>query len=370
MQHISTQNVGSEWRAGEEGWAPFLKQHPQWCRQRIGDNTEPAYTLPEFVVTALSAATEARGNKRAIPRLLSEADEQAERSFRETCESYLPDTIGVWRGQPVQYPPFNVRQDLGFNELQLRVLAKSCGNTEQQIKSSLKVCETKSVETRHQLLGYVGFLSLDEQFIAEREQLKNLWRELPADSLLPQTSASLLAAPLPAQLVPGSGRLSDKHQSFYSGLRELINKWHLTGFATWDLPLPQGPLASVPVGAISRLRGSDATINYVPAYFDIPSKVNQREESRESQRLEGQAAGVNSEFPLTDISARHGKSGNLEPSSYATIFRIWFAEVTLHRRYGKIHGVKARLDEAFADEMRISEERVKKLRQEYAGAIE
>ena len=347
----------------------FLAHHQQWCNERIGHNTEPAYTLPDSVVSALSTETEARGNNRASRRLIAEADERAERSFRETCQAFSSDTIGVWRDQPVQFPwLIPAENNLGFNDQNVSTLTPS-GSTKERTRAALRQCQANLAAIRHQLLGYVGFLNCDDQFISERDRLKSQFESLPSDTPLPQSSAGLLSAPVASQLMPEYERMSDAHQLFYSSLRELIQRWYLTGFATWDLPLPQGPLDNAPVNLISRIRGPQTRVNYVPAFLSVPSNANLREELTDRQRHEAQAAGVNSEFPRTDISARHGESGAINLSSHETRFRIWLVHVTVFRRYGKIHGVKSRLNAALATELGISDQRVKKLCQDFVGMI-
>lgn len=362
---INAEQLSRHFRDWSKIWSQFRKQHGIWWRERAGETQSPVYTLPNFVVTALSAESKARGNNRRTKRLLSATDEQAERRFREACESFLPDTVGVWRDQPVRYPNLSdVEPNLGVDDKQTHMLMES-GLTEQQIQASLNQLQPEIVRTCHQLLGYAGFLTFNKQFIEERKALQKLWQELPSDSVLPQTSASLLAPPVHFQFLPGYERLSDRQQLFYQMLREFIAKWELYGFATWDLPLPQGPLQELPAGLITTLRGPEPTLSYVPNYFDVPSKVNLRDELRDSQRRAGEMAGLEHELPVTGTSARSGAA-----SSYETKFRMWFAELTFRRRYGKIHGAATRLGKAFADELGISEVRIKKLRTEYSGFLD
>jgi len=366
---VTAEELESDFRSWSTLWEVFLDQHEQWWEKRIGENLEPAYILPEFVLKELSTATAKQGNCRAVKRLLSEADEKAERSFRETCEKFLPSVVGVWRGQPVTYSLlFPVEKNLGVDEYQLQLLMDIDayhGKTKRQILDSLNENQVALVKLRHQLMGYVGFLNVNEQFCAERKCLRELWDALPPDSPLPRTSASLLAPPVPIAGPPLYEQHSKPLHEFYEALRVCIQKWNLTGFATWDLPLPQGPLTRLPAGLITQLRGPEATVDFVPGYYDVPSRVDLREELRDRQRHEGKAAGLKSELPLTDISARE-RNGRYEMSAYETKFRLWFVEISVESRYESIRGAKARLDKAFADELGISEERVKKLRIEYA----
>jgi len=354
-----------DFRDWSQIWSQFLKRHESWWNRRVDQPQEPVYTLPKFVVTALSAESKKIGNNRATKRLLSATDEQAENSFRKSCESFLKDTVGVWRDQPVRYPYlFDVEPNLGVDDKQIRMLMEQ-GLTEQQIQDSLRKLEPKGVGIRHQLLGYAGFLTFNRQFIEERTVLQKSWQGLPPDSVRTQTSASLLASPVPVQLLPGFEQLSEDHQSFCALLSELVTKWGLCGFATWDLPLPQGPLQELPAGLITTLRGPETIVNSVPNHFDVSSKVNLREELRDSQRRGGERAGLEHELPVADTSARGGSA-----STHETKFRMWFAEVTLRRRYGKIHGAATRLGKAFAEELGISVERLKKLRAEYVDFLD
>lgn len=151
---INAEQLSRHFRDWSKIWSQFLEQHGIWWRERVGETQEPVYTLPNFVVITLSAESKAIGNNRKTKRLLSTTDEQAERSFREACESFLPDTVGVWRDQPVQYPNLSdVEPNLGVDRKQTRMLMES-GLTEQQIKASLEQSQSEIFKTRHQLLGY------------------------------------------------------------------------------------------------------------------------------------------------------------------------------------------------------------------------
>jgi hypothetical protein len=133
---------------------------------------------------------------------------------------------------------------------------------------------------------------------------------------------------------------------------------------TWDLPQPQGPLTSIPVGTARHLLGPDQVVSALPTYYDTPSKVNIREEIRDMQRAAASALGHQTEHPLADLSARGENMSTLE-----AVFRMWLLERAARLRYGDRPGLVARLDTAFADIFGCGRYRVRQVRRRYRAFL-
>ncbi len=113
-----------------------------------------------------------------------------------------------------------------------------------------------------------------------------------------------LPCPCPA-LRPQGDRLPDDAAQFLEDLTAFLRKWQLMELATWDLPVPQGPLHNAP-SVLARLLGPDQTITAAPAYYDIPSNTDVRGEIHlpGAAPRAGKAAGFDDEHPLTDLVGR------------------------------------------------------------------
>ncbi len=138
----------------------------------------------------------------------------------------------------------------------------------------------------------------------------------------------------------------------HEALHVLCGRWSLTGLATWDLPLPQGPLESLPAALVARLRGPDAIVDHTPMFFDIPSDWDLREQVRDRQAIDGQLQGI-SGFPVTNTSPRAGRL-----SEFANLSRLWLIEHAVQQRCGSPRGIVTRLIEIVADIFGVSTDRL------------
>jgi hypothetical protein len=169
--------------------------------------------------------------------------------------------------------------------------------------------------------------------------------------------------------------LPHEQAQFYGNLGRFLDKWQLIGLATWDLPEPQGPLEDFPLGLAAQLLGPDHTTTIYPTYFDIPSSDDVRGRIREEQRRVARRAGIESEHPVTNISARREKpSTNISarrenPSTYESAFRMWLVEKTIRSRYGELSGVVSRLKVVFSELHGFNQSRAAKIRALYLNYL-
>jgi hypothetical protein len=354
-----------EWSAC---WETFLAAHAAWWSPLEGGG--PVYTLPEEVVDALSEFDEVRdGRHRARKRVLSEDEAEAEHAFRSACEGFAPDVVGVWGGRPVHYPPFArpVRPPVSPDLLKQMQWDQSLRPG--AVGPALEAAARELDRMRHQQLGYAGALTLNEDcqdYRTERAALKQRWEALPVPLPWPLRANTHDQEPRAAE--PGGGqaqKLPDEVSRFLDDLGQFLRKWQLTQLASWDLPLPQGPLQGLSLATARHLLGPGQLATTLPSYFDVPSDVDLRKRTRDQQRFAAGQAGVEARHPVTNLSARGGRA-----SSPETAFRMWLVERTSRARYGSRRGLVARLASAFAAMFDISSERVHELRKTYTSRLD
>jgi hypothetical protein len=340
-------------------WQSFLAEHSAWWeRHRNG----PIYFLPEPVVNQLAQATPPfSDHQRARKALIHEDDAVAEHAFREACQRDGADTIGFWDQKAIRFDLLGPSRTT--SSVSAELIKKACWDTllsPVAIQRELEQLGPRIDQVRRRLLGSVGFLTFNPQYQAEKETLRARWLALPDRPLLP-IRANVHDQPaipvLPGALSPRD-RLSDEVGSFLDDLGRFQRKWQLMEMVTWDLPIPQGPLASMPLGVAVNLLGSDQLVSTSTAFYDPPSSEDEREARRNQQRQAAKRAGLSGTFPLAGLGGR----GN-DASAEEDAFRLWLMEKTVRIRYGSRHGLAARLVTAFGEILNCGQERVKQLRQ-------
>lgn len=374
LPSVSEQGVAEDqavqlpgFRAWDEFWMPIVNSHRGWW-DRHGD-FEPVYCLPEAVIEALVPHVPAiRDTQGSRPKkaLIAKSDADAERAFGWACRGFAPDTVGVWLGAPIRYPGLTAAEVTLNLPPEIAEQFSQINNTsDAQFTSTLDALKDKLEANRHQTLGAAGRLTFDRQYRRELETLKQMWSCLSPKPRLNVGSATVLGPGVRVPQVPGMERCSPEIAAFYDAYGKFIKNRTLASLVTWDLPLPQGPLPGH-AGAVVLLRGTDAPVDCHSPYYDIPSDEDVRKGIRQRQRRDGRDAGVEMEFPLTDTSARYDTlKKRYLPSTFETAFRMWLIEETVCRRYGRVHGIKSRLQDVFSRMFGIASGRVNKITQIY-----
>jgi len=336
-------------RAWSVLWEAFRADQSDWWH-RVASN-EPVYLLPRPIIDGL--ATPRPDDHRRQRVFLSAEDANVETAFTTLCRSYSAGCVGVWLDRPIDFPllnsvveqpPVTIPTDL-IAEWST-IMNRPAGLLAHQAEDALDRLQ----QTNRQLLGYCGWLFDNQNFRHELAELRDLWR--PSDS---QGSAGLLLAPPSCEASgrrSGTRRLRGRRARFHEALDGMCGRWSLAGLATWDLPLPQGPLESLPAALVARLRGADAIVDHYPAFFDIPSDIDLREQVRDRQAIDGQLQGI-SGFPVTTTSPRAGRL-----SEFANLVRLWLIENAVQQRCGSPRGIVTRLIEIVAEVFGVSSERV------------
>jgi len=322
------------------------------------------YVLPAPAVHHLGEARPSGDTEhRARRALLSEAEVAAEEAFRQTCEEYGTSTVGVHNGCPVLFsllcspPPLrSIAPELVDRLGWAQILPSGT------VDARLQGAQKQSEQARRRILGFAGYLTFNEQYQAEKESLQERWAALDVQTPLP-FRANVHDQP-PSFMAPSARprgkRLPDATSTFLNDLGTFLRKWQLMELTTWDLPWPQGPLGNIPPDLVRLIHGPTHNVSTLPAFYDLPSSVQVREEIRTQQQMAAEQVGLKGDFPVTGLGGRGDG-----PSIEAAAFRLWLIEKTVLGRYGKPHGLAARLQVASAEILQCSEERIRQIRKVY-----
>lgn len=294
----------------------------------LGD-TEPVYALPQLAIAAL-----ARRSRLARPLFDSRAA-GAESTFTKFCEQ--SGSVGWWSGLPVQFTvldtvstriPPNVLALLGWARFDtiIQDLFGRCDNI------------------RERLRGMVGWLLTEPTFLMEVAEVRHLFEKIPLSQRPWFPLGRLLAA---HERVP-EGPLC----AFGDALGQLLDRWELTGLASWDLPIPQGPLMPnlLPVGALAQPRGGVRM--HVPTGFPLEVDDKLHTQIAQAQRRETMRA---------ELDASH--AGTPHYVTYGRMFQLIHLERAVRSRFAIAPvGLVGRIEEAAADVLGVSLERVQRLR--------
>jgi hypothetical protein len=346
-------------RVWQTHWQTLLAAHSTWWART--PQAEPVYWLPKPVVDQLSRKVPSTDKAhRGHPALLDPSEAAAENAFRECCLRYSPSVVGVWHGCPVIYEPLASSSPITISEEQRRDLGWADFGSLQALNAGAEAVQRKAEVARHEQLAFAGWLTFNRSYQKEKNDLAtrcaNLGISLPWPLLA--NTADQEPIPMPSPKVRSCEPLPPQAAAFLEEFTKFSRKWYVNRLVTWDLPLPQGPLEQIPIGLACRILGPNTISSFYPAYFDIPSSQDVRGEIREQQEAAGKQAGIDADFPLTDLSARAGDHA----SAWENSFRLWFIEQAALQRYSGRRGLTARLLEGFMEEFHCSSDRVEQLR--------
>jgi hypothetical protein len=151
----------------------------------------------------------------------------------------------------------------------------------------------------------------------EKRGLQQRWAALGVPLVWPLQANTADREPFPVARdgINPTDVLPPAAATFVEDVCRFMRKWNVMSLVTWDLPLSQGPLESIPTGLARHLLGPDQPVSVYPSYFDIPSTQDVRAEIRAQQEAAARSAGIGNDFPRTDLSSRAGRPS--EPDTRA-----------------------------------------------------
>jgi hypothetical protein len=222
---------------------------------------QTVYCLPVRAIDALAI------DSRRTPPPLDGPQAAAERAFTALCAEF--HAVGVHHGRFIDNTPLNDRpagirpEDLEF----MKQFDGWAGMTLSALEAGLR----KVGKVSDRVKGYVGWLLTEPAYLAEVAAVREDWERLPTG----QRPHFPLTRPLTGPAEPGSGgggggtRAGPALPVFDSRLVAFLDKWALMNLATWDLPVPQGPLVPnllAPHGPAFPRHGIHITL---PVYYPL-----------------------------------------------------------------------------------------------------
>ena len=277
--------------------------------------------------------------------MLDEPAERAEQDLFELCRRKC--VVGYEGGRPVEYPylslsppiPLPARDkhpDLGWSRAHWGTAEHVLG---------------KARQINERLAAYAGWLSIEPPFLEAVQGLQARWKKLP-DHLRPEFP--LRRVPVVTVAPEGSSPAPDEVRSFASDLTSLFGRWGLIGMATWDLPLPQGPLLPSLLPEGSAALPAEGIHLILPVHYPLTGDdglltviLEQQQSLAERLGLDASVAGL----PHYKI--------------YARLLKVLHHERTITGRYARAvrpRGSVKVMVGALADGLNLSDDQVERLR--------
>jgi hypothetical protein len=322
----------SEVKAGGKLFADFCAKHSDWIALKNQD--APVYRLPEVLVSSL-----ARPKHRKGP-IITKQQAATEIAFSRLCDNL--NGVGFHEGTAISYPYLQTRPEGPAPEVM-----KQLGCTaEQQTAMGELLARTQNMQ--HRLKGYVGWLVLDPDFCAARDRLIQIWNSLSAHDRPRFPLTSIIA-------VPGNSLqevTSEELIYFQNELRGFLTHWGLTGMATWDLPMPQGPLIPALMSRSAPSMPKHGLHIVLPVHYPLTRDDLLVEQIRFEQEQIAAEAGL-------DLSI----AGLSHFDSYGKMFEVYHLESIVHQRYGrKGGGFVLTLENCLADHFGVALTQLQKWR--------
>ncbi len=339
MQKLNLTAVGRTDVSFAESWVNFREKYAAWLEPF--QSKGPLYRVPAAITKVLAKS---RNSSRPI---MDDDDAKAEDAFDRLCHQHGIE--GVWDHQPIDYRFLNDGPlPLPTN---LQELANDLG-WETKHLSQVRQAFSKTESIHWKLKGYVGWLMTEPSFREAVTLLSEHWSSLPA-SIRP-------AFPLGRVTAHGSVFSPELHE-FHADLMKFLDDWQLVGLATWELPIPQGPLFANPQ-LPTAIRNPIAGVSvFVPLYYPVTSG---------DELLQMMVAQ----------QAQMARQAKLDPSrtalphfkAYARMVDVVHWERVVTERYGqprKPQGFVSSLESALQDHLRLSADQVQRFRKNIAACL-
>ncbi len=315
----------------------FRERHSDWIQARV-DAGDVLYRIPSGRFFAQSLAL----------FVLSDADKEAEAELVNVCNGH--GVIGVYENQLISHPLF--ADPLPMISADAFDMSGLGWNERDVFKLSSALMSTKV--PHHRMRASLGRLMVHARFRLAADQLRRQWWEL-SNRLRPplplHRPAQLPVAIRRAVETPTYRKASVEVAEFWQAFDAFLDKWELTGMATWELPMPCGPLDNLAL-PVSTVAGAYNFVSRYPWHYPLLDSDDAGETMMDSHRQRAKLYGV--------------KDG-MHWESYAHMASILHWESVLGKRYPKsqrVHKFVGSLIQLLADMIGLSTERVEKLRKD------
>jgi hypothetical protein len=324
-------------------------RRPAWVMATARNDT--IYCLPEPAINAL-----ARGD--AAGRVFLDGSQAAaEREFTAVCAEF--HAIGTQAGWFVTNTPLNARaRSDGLADLLRWAAGTPKFEWAARAGAAIDSAQKKSSDAADRVKGYTGWLLTEPAFLDDVKRLRALWGELP-EGLRPGFP---LNRPSAAGRHPADPRIDARQsgspaQTVGEALVRLLDRWGLTHLATWDLPVPQGPLMPNLLAPSAPAQPRTGVHLFVPPFYpipgtdDLPAQIFQiQQQAARDLGVDGSAVGL----------PRH--------EAYAHVLDVLHLERSILARFpGRPpRGLVDRIVRAAVDHLGMQEDRVRKYRKAIA----
>jgi hypothetical protein len=204
------------------------------------------------------------------------------------------------------------------------------------------------------LQGYVGWLLTEPAFLAAAGQLAGRWHALPGHERPPFPLRRLHRHPQAAGLSAPSAPAA----AFADDTRAFLDHWGLSELATWDLPVPQGPLVPSPLPPGAPGLPAHGVHIVLPLHYPVPGNDDLLQQILDCQRQFARMQALDESL-----------AGLPHSKAYGGMLHVIHVERVARTRLGggaAPRGFVDRLEKAIAAVLGGSVEQVRKLRKAIA----
>jgi len=317
-----------------------IRKYSDWYQQF--DRNHPIYRLP---IEAIEELRIRQISHRQVA-FLDSSKVEAERSFTHLCERH--QILGVWRHRVIKYHNLTP-----LEAIRLEQFANIPWLNETTLPA-INLGLDRARAARERLLGLAGWLVTDNTFLEELGQLRTAWESLEDDQRPP---FPLQRQPPPANVQQQEWPVGAALAAFREQLRLFCNRYGLMSLATWDLPDPQGPFFTDPLGPNSAARPQQGLYLFIPLGYPVQNNDDLLEAIAFQQREMASSMGLNIRL-----------AGFQSHVSFAKAFKIDLLEKAIRSRFpNDPRGLVSAISAAAATVVEAEESYVKEIRKDIAA---
>jgi len=309
----------------------FWEEHPEWAMQKFKQDT--IYCLTEPVVAILASADR---KKRC---LLNSEQARAELAFTSICREFF--AIGIVNQQFITGTTLNPRPGI-LDHAYLEGM-KQHRWTDRDIRN-YGICRGHIDLVAERMMGYVGWLLTEPEYIRHVDRMREWWLKIPSSLRpvfplrRPDREAWTQRCRMP-RMMYGTSEPVDE---FGEACDKFLDRWSLTHLATWDIPVPQGPLLPNLLPITSRAFPRNSIHLSIPPWCPIKGTDNL---VSEVQRIQLQA--------MRDLGIDESGAGLPRHEVYGKLAEMIRLEQTIRSRFdlnspppGLMNGIARSAEEA------------------------